>query len=83
MRLTILYVTGFAQPGGGVVSVLAFYSGGPSSRLGLGGEALILLYPLEVRRQSNSMPATLMGRSRMIYDIDGYVKKKKNWWDIT
>ena len=46
-----------------------------SSKLGLDGEALILLFPLEVRRQLNSMPATLMGRSRMIYDIDGYVKK--------
>ena len=45
-----------------------------SSMLGLVGEALILLFPLEVRRQSNSMSATLMGRSRMIYDIDGYVK---------
>ena len=30
---------------------------------GLDGEALILLFPLEVRRQSNSTPATLMGRS--------------------
>ena len=54
--------------------MVAFHSGGLSSRLGLGGKALILLYPLEVTRQSNSMPATLMGRSRMIYDIDGYVK---------
>ena len=45
------------------------------SRFGLDGEALILLFPLEVRRQLNSMPATLMGRSRMIYDIEGYVKK--------
>ena len=34
-----------------------------SSRLGLDGEALILLFMLEVRRQSNSTPATLMGRS--------------------
>ena len=63
------------HPGGGVVSALAFHSGGPSSRLGLGGEALILLYPLEVIRQSNSIAATLMGRSRMTYDIDGYVNK--------
>ena len=45
-----------------------------SSRLGLDGEALILLFPLQVRRPLNSMPATLMGRTRMIFDIDGYVK---------
>ena len=43
--------------------------------LGLDGKALILLFPLEVRHQSNSTPATLMGRSQMTYDIDGYVKK--------
>ena len=48
-----------------------------SSRLGLDVEALVLLFPLEVRRQSNSMPATLMGRGRMIYDIEGYVKINK------
>ena len=46
-----------------------------SSRLGLDGEALILLFPLEVRRQSNPMSATLMGCSRLICDIDCYEKK--------
>ena len=35
---------------------------------------MLIDLPLEVRRQSNSMPATLMGRSQMIYVIDGYVK---------
>ena len=45
-----------------------------SSKLGLNGEVLILLFPLEIRCQLNSMPATLMGCSRMIYDIDGCVK---------
>ena len=55
-----------------------------SSKLGLDGEALILLFALEVRRLSNSMLATLMGRSRMIYDIGGYVKNlsKKSPGDI-
>ena len=37
------------------------------SRLGLDDEALILLLPLEVRRQSNSTPATLKGCSS--YDL--------------
>ena len=45
-----------------------------SSTLGLVGEAFILLFQLEVRRQSNSMSTTLMGRSRMIYDFEGYEK---------